>query len=108
MPEMTEEQARELQEKLKQMSPEELKEFQKKQCIFCHIISGKVQARKIYEDDKVMAVLDINPANGVFFVGGTDPLSSDSSTLGEISRNDILGKVVWHIKKPSQGINRTS
>lgn len=52
-----------LQEKIKQMSPEELKEFQKKQCIFCHIISGKVQSRKIYEDDKVMGVLDINPAN---------------------------------------------
>src|SRR3989344_5355839 len=57
------EQLRELQEKIKQMSPEELKEFQKKQCIFCQIISGKVQSRKVYEDDKVIALLDINPAN---------------------------------------------
>ena len=52
-----------LQEKIKQMSPEELKEFQKKQCIFCQIISGKVQSRKVYEDEKVIALLDINPAN---------------------------------------------
>jgi len=57
------EQMRALQEKIKQMSPEELKEFQKKQCIFCQIISGKVQSRKVYEDDKVVALLDINPAN---------------------------------------------
>lgn len=52
-----------LQEKIKNMSPEELKEFQKKQCIFCHIVSGRVQAKKVFEDDKVMAILDINPAN---------------------------------------------
>ncbi len=57
------EQLKALQEKIKQMSPEELKEFQKKQCIFCQIVAGKVQSRKIYEDDKVVALLDINPAN---------------------------------------------
>ena len=45
------------------MSPEELKDFQKKQCIFCQIISGKIQAKKIYEDDKVIGILDINPGN---------------------------------------------
>ena len=60
---MSEEQMKELQEKVKNMSPEELKEFQKKQCIFCQIISGKVQSKKIYEDDKCIAILDINPAN---------------------------------------------
>lgn len=32
------------------------------QCIFCHIASGKVPAKKVFEDDKVVAVLDINPA----------------------------------------------
>ena len=57
------EQLRALQEKIKQMSPEELKEFQKNRCIFCQIVAGKIQSRKIYEDDKVVAILDINPAN---------------------------------------------
>jgi len=52
-----------MDERLKNMSPEELKEFQKKQCIFCQIISGKVQSRKIYSDDICTAVMDINPAN---------------------------------------------
>ncbi|MBI3026668.1 HIT domain-containing protein [Candidatus Woesearchaeota archaeon] len=57
------EQIKALQEKIKQMSPEELKEFQKKQCIFCQIVAGKVQSRKVYEDEKVVGILDINPAN---------------------------------------------
>ena len=60
---MSEEQVKELQEKIKNMSPEELKEFQKKQCIFCQIISGKVQSKKIYEDESVLAILDINTGN---------------------------------------------
>lgn len=58
-----EEQLKELQEKIKNMSPEELKEFQKKQCIFCQIISSKIKSKKIYEDSQSVAILDINPAN---------------------------------------------
>ncbi|MFH1642727.1 MAG: HIT family protein [Nanoarchaeota archaeon] len=61
--EMTPEQLQEFQEKIKNMNPEELKAFQKKQCIFCHIVSSKVQSKKIYEDDRCIAILDINPAN---------------------------------------------
>jgi histidine triad (HIT) family protein len=61
--EMSPEQVAELKEKIKNMSPEELREFQKKQCIFCHIVAGKVQSRKVFEDDKTLGILDINPAN---------------------------------------------
>lgn len=57
------EQLKALQERIKQMSPEELKEFQKKQCVFCQIIAGKVQSKKVYEDDIALGILDINPAN---------------------------------------------
>jgi len=46
---------------LKNMSPEQIRELQKKQCIFCRITEGKVQAKKVYEDEHVIAVLDINP-----------------------------------------------
>jgi histidine triad (HIT) family protein len=52
-----------IQEKLKNMSPEELKQFQVQNCIFCHIVKGRVASKKIYEDDKCLAILDINPAN---------------------------------------------
>ncbi|MBU0536011.1 MAG: HIT domain-containing protein [Nanoarchaeota archaeon] len=56
MPEITEEQ-------LKNMTPEQIAEMQKQNCIFCHIVSGKVASKKVYEDDKVTVILDINPAN---------------------------------------------
>ena len=61
-PELTAEQRKELEDRIKNMSPEELQEFQKQQCIFCQLISGKIPSKKIYEDDKVIAILDINPA----------------------------------------------
>ncbi|MBW2970128.1 HIT domain-containing protein [Candidatus Woesearchaeota archaeon] len=36
---------------------------EQQQCVFCHIASGKIPAKKVYEDAKVTAVLDINPAS---------------------------------------------
>jgi len=30
-------------------------------CIFCKIIDGTIPSEKVYEDDKVVAILDINP-----------------------------------------------
>jgi len=51
------------EEDLKNMSPEEIKELAKRQCIFCQIIAGKVSSKKVYEDEHCIAILDINPAN---------------------------------------------
>lgn len=31
-------------------------------CIFCKIIKGEIPSTKVYEDDKVLAFKDINPA----------------------------------------------
>ncbi len=61
-PPLSPEQQKALQEKLKSLSPEELREFQKQQCIFCQIVAGKVPSKKIYEDQQILAVMDINPA----------------------------------------------
>ncbi|XGI84246.1 HIT family protein [Halorutilales archaeon Cl-col2-1] len=30
-------------------------------CIFCKIIDGELPSRKVYEDDKVLSFLDVNP-----------------------------------------------
>ena len=35
--------------------------MQNTDCIFCKIIAGQIPATKIYEDDKVLAFLDIGP-----------------------------------------------
>ncbi len=32
-------------------------------CIFCKIIKGEIPCTKVYEDDKVLAFLDISPVN---------------------------------------------
>jgi histidine triad (HIT) family protein len=31
------------------------------ECIFCHILEGKIPAEKVYEDDEIIAIKDINP-----------------------------------------------
>lgn len=51
------------QEELDNMPPEDVAEVQKQQCIFCHIVEGKVSSKKVFEDDRCIGILDINPAN---------------------------------------------
>ena len=51
---------------LKTLNKEQIEFLQKNQgeeCIFCSVVSGKIPARKIYEDEKVIALLDIYPAS---------------------------------------------
>ena len=50
------------EEELQNMSPQEIAEFQRKQCIFCKIIKEEIPSKKAYEDDKLISILDINPA----------------------------------------------
>ncbi|WP_373187234.1 histidine triad nucleotide-binding protein [Halopseudomonas sp.] len=37
-------------------------------CLFCKIVEGKIPAKKIYEDDQVIAFEDINPQAPVHFL----------------------------------------
>lgn len=43
-------------------SQEEIIAEQKKNCPFCKIASGEIPATKIFENDTIMAIMDINPA----------------------------------------------
>ena len=36
-------------------------------CIFCKIINGDIPSKKIYEDDDVVAILDISQATDITF-----------------------------------------
>ena len=67
-----EEQGKVFQAFLKELNPEQVEFLKKyyvssdseeKQCPFCLIAQGQMKSHKIYEDEKVMAVLDIHPAN---------------------------------------------
>lgn len=60
-------------------------------CIFCRIISGEIPCQKIYEDDKVLAFLDIKPAS----VGHTLVITKKHyADLGEISEEDLSPLIV--------------
>ncbi|WP_332673694.1 histidine triad nucleotide-binding protein [Aromatoleum sp.] len=37
-------------------------------CIFCKIVAGDIPAKKIYEDEQVLAFHDINPVSPVHFL----------------------------------------
>jgi histidine triad (HIT) family protein len=49
------------EEELKNMSPEEIKKLQEQNCIFCKIGKKEVPSKVLYEDDIVIAFLDIQP-----------------------------------------------
>ncbi|MFH1455349.1 MAG: HIT family protein [archaeon] len=60
-----EKQKKKVQEIMAKLSPEEREQLMggQQQCPFCLMNEGKIPVKKVYEDDKVMAILDINPAN---------------------------------------------
>jgi len=49
------------EEDIRKMSPEQLAELQKQNCLFCHLSANKIPSKKVYEDDICFAILDINP-----------------------------------------------
>jgi len=59
----TPEQVEAIKKKLASMSPEEIQELVKKQCVFCRILGGEIPTYPIWEDKKVFVTLEINPAN---------------------------------------------
>ncbi len=40
----------------------------KHDCIFCRIVRGEIPAKKVYEDDDILAFHDINPSAPVHFL----------------------------------------
>lgn len=59
---LTPEQRKQLEDKMSQMSPEEVLSLQKQQCVFCNLAAGKISPKKVYEDHFCIVILDINPA----------------------------------------------
>lgn len=80
------------------LSESELEELQKKNCVFCHIASGKVPAKKVYEDERCIAVLDINPASP----GHVLLMPKEHHTIMFQVPDDVLGHVFVIAKALSQ------
>lgn len=99
---MTEEQRKELEEKIKNMGPEELREFQKQQCIFCQIIAGKIPSKKVYGDEKCLAVMDINPAS----IGHVLLMPKEHYTIMPQIPEEVIGHMFMVSKHLSQAMLR--
>jgi len=56
-------------------------------CIFCKIISGEIPSVKIYEDDRTLAFMDINPLNDGHLL--IIP-KAHAATIHEITEADFL------------------
>ena len=65
-------------------------------CIFCKIISGSIPCYKVYEDEDILAFLDVNPANP-----GHTLIIPKNHTLDLITIND---EVVFKIINKSRDI----
>ncbi|OGR07430.1 MAG: histidine triad nucleotide-binding protein [Deltaproteobacteria bacterium RIFOXYD12_FULL_50_9] len=62
-------------------------------CIFCKIIAGQIPAKKLYEDDKILAFWDINPAAPVHFLVIPKKHVSGPAALAEEDQ-DLVGKLL--------------
>lgn len=62
-------------------------------CIFCKIIAGKIPAKKIYEDDDLIAFHDIHPIAKVHFLM-VPKLHVASLAECDSNQQAILGKML--------------
>lgn len=64
-------------------------------CIFCKIIAGEIPSYKVYEDEKVLAFLDINPVSP----GHTLVLPKKHVINIEEAEEEVLCQIVKIVKK---------
>lgn len=88
------------QEDLENMSPEEIAEMQKKNCVFCKIIAGDVPSHKVYEDDKIISILDIYPSTK----GHTLVLPKQHAPIMPTIPPDIFKHIFRNIKYLARGV----
>ena len=67
----------------------------KNDCIFCAIAAGEIPSFKVYEDDLVLAYLDINP----FTKGHTLVIPKQHSTCLLDTDEETLAAVIARVKK---------
>ena len=67
----------------------------KNDCIFCAIVAGEIPSFKVYEDEQVLAYLDINP----FSKGHTLVIPKKHSTGLLDTDDETLAAIVARVKK---------
>jgi histidine triad (HIT) family protein len=62
-------------------------------CIFCRIVRGEIPARKVHEDDDVLAFHDINPLAPVHFLIIPKEHTASMMDLQDRQR-DVFGRIM--------------
>ncbi len=71
-------------------------------CLFCKIARGEIPAKKVYEDERVFAFLDINPRNP----GHTLVIPKNHAvTLLEMSEKDV-GKLFESVRYMAEAVQK--
>jgi histidine triad (HIT) family protein len=73
-----------------------------KDCIFCKVIKGELPSAKVYEDDKVIGILDISPNNKGHCLVIPKKHSKDLLDMNE----DDLTATINAIQKISNAVSR--
>lgn len=71
-------------------------------CVFCKIVNNEISSTKIYEDENVLAILDIRPASK--YGGHTLVIPKKHFELITDLPDDLLNKVLSVIKKISKAL----
>ena len=78
----------------------------KQDCIFCKIANGKIPSVKIWEDEKHIAILDINPnVEGMTLVMTKEHFDSDATDMPEKDYTNLMLAVKKVAKLLEKGLN---
>jgi len=87
------------------------KDNQKPDCIFCKIIKGEIPSVKVWEDEKHLAILDINPnTEGMTLIITKEHYDSDFTDMQDKSYKDLMiaAKKVAKILKKKLKVSRVA
>lgn len=74
------------------------------ECVFCRIVSGEIPTKKLYEDDRTLAFLDIMPASEGHAL--VIP-KGHYETLLDISKEE-LKKLIIAVREVAKGVIRST
>ena len=67
-------------------------------CVFCKIVKGEIPAKFVYEDEKVVAFNDLNPAAPVHILVIPKEHIPTLNDIG-VEEKSLMGHLTWVIKE---------
>ena len=72
-------------------------------CIFCKIVKNEINAKKVYEDDEILAFYDVNPVTPthILFIPKSHIISANDINA---ENSAIIGKIFCAISKVAKNL----